>query len=174
MTPRRDPQSIQLMLFFTALMLTTLVILWPASAHPDEVAGSSLRLTQVSVTPEEPQEDTLCALQVTLANDGEQAVSAFAFRVTVDGVELPAYSNRIFFQPLAAGQEATLELYNFWATESDRPQLRPGGPAVEVELIAARQLSASAGGALALAAPVSPLPAPRRAGSEGPRAAASR
>lgn len=93
-----------------------------------------LSVSAVAIDPDEPTTDSLCTLSVTIRNDGEQSASRFRFAVFVNDVALPAYEVREFHTAVAAGEERSLVLLNFWATEESRPPPEDGTLTVRVEL----------------------------------------
>jgi hypothetical protein len=120
------------------LIFSILLLLLTAGAKsPDP----GLTLEAVKVDPASPGPDTLCRLSVTLRNtrgEGTKTASALAFRVKVDGRELPVYKNELFFHPVAAGASAEVRLHNFWSNETGRPFPTNGKMTVEVTLAEAR------------------------------------
>jgi hypothetical protein len=63
--------------------------------------------------------------------------SQLAFRVRVNGADLPAYRNRRFMAKLPPGETRELRLYDFWTSETARPAAADGGVTVEVSLAGA-------------------------------------
>jgi hypothetical protein len=118
-------------------LLILLLLLTAGAKSPDP----GLTLEAVEVDPASPGPDTLCRLSVTLRNtggEGTKTASALAFRVKVDGRELPVYKNELFFRPVAAGASAEVRLHNFWSNETGRPFPTNGKMTVEVTLAEAR------------------------------------
>lgn len=117
-----------------------LVCLWPhdVSAQSEATAKPLLEITRVSVSPQDPTAETLCRLSVEIENKHLQIASQLEFRVEINGVELPVYSNQVFMYPI--GPEATTEvkLYNFWSTETSRPFPDSGRLEIDVTLVAAQ------------------------------------
>ena len=99
---------------------------------------AGLTLESVKVDPASPGPDTLCRLSVTLRSSGPKTASALAFRVKVDGHELPVYKKELFFRPVAAGATAEVKLHNFWSNETGRPFPSNGKMTVEVTLAEAQ------------------------------------
>ncbi len=114
------------------ILLLFLVLSGAKSPEP------ALTLEAVKVDPASPGPDTLCRLSVTLRSSGTKTASALAFRVKVDGRELPVYKNELFFRPVAAGATAEVKLHNFWSSETGRPFPTNGKMTVEVTLAEAQ------------------------------------
>ncbi len=105
----------------------------------DGTAGPLLSIDEIVVTPDKPGADTLCQLRVKLGNQGEQPASQLAFQVKVNGQDLSVYGNQLFMFAVEPGKENELKLYNFWTTETSRPDMPKGGKfTVEVTLTEAR------------------------------------
>ena len=117
------------------LLILLLVVLATVGAKP---SNPGLTLDAVKVDPASPGPDTLCRLTVTLKSSGAKTASALAFRVKVDGHELPVYRNELFFRPVAPGATAEVKLHNFWSNETGRPFPTNGKMTVEVTLAEAR------------------------------------
>jgi hypothetical protein len=117
-----------------------------STAAADEAPAPSLVITSVRVSPPRPGPGTLCQLHVTLRNDGASTASELGFRVTVGGVELPAYRNRLFMARVEPGAGRELRLYNFWTTEAGRPAPPDGRYRIEVALQRARWYSVAGEG----------------------------
>ena len=111
----------------------------PGRAQPEgaEPPPSPLTLESVAVTPEKPGPGTLVQLRVGVANQGEKIASQLAFRVTVNGQDLPVYANQIFMQALPPGETSEVRLYNFWTTETFRPLPADKKLHLEVSLVEA-------------------------------------
>ncbi|HEX5720246.1 MAG TPA: hypothetical protein VF179_29090 [Thermoanaerobaculia bacterium] len=120
---------------FLLLMLLLPAVLLTSGAKPPD---PGLTLEAVTVDPASPGPDTLCRLSVTLRSSGPKTASALAFRVKVDGRELPVYRNELFFRPVAAGATAEVRLHNFWSNETGRPFPTNGRMTVEVTLAEAQ------------------------------------
>jgi hypothetical protein len=122
------------------LRFLLLILLLPvlAGAKAADPTLTLLTLDTVKVDPASPGPDTLCRLSVTLRNAGPKTVSALAFRVKVDGHELPVYRNELFFRPVAAAATAEVRLHNFWSNETGRPFPANGRMTVEVTLAEAQ------------------------------------
>jgi hypothetical protein len=127
------PKVLILLLLLPAVLLTA-----AAKFSDPEPSAPALALEAVKVDPASPGPDTLCRLSVTLRNSGAKTASALAFRVEVDGRELPVYKNELFFRPVAAGATAEVKLHNFWSSETGRPFPTNGRMTVEVTLAEAR------------------------------------
>lgn len=122
------------------LLILLLFLVLAGAKSPDP----GLTLESVKVDPASPGPDTLCRLSVTLRSiggeggEGKKTASALAFRVKVDGRELPVYKNELFFRPVAAGATAEVKLHNFWSNETGRPFPTNGKMTVEVTLAEAQ------------------------------------
>ena len=116
------------------LLILLLFLVLSGAKSPDP----ALTLESVKVDPASPGPDTLCRLSVTLHSSGAKTASALAFRVKVDGRELPVYRNELFFRPVAAGAAAEVRLHNFWSNETGRPFPTSGKMTVEVTLAEAK------------------------------------
>lgn len=107
-------------------------------AQAPKPAAPLLALEAVQVDPASPGPDTLCRLSVRLKSSGTKTASAFAFRVRVDGKDLPVYEKELFLKPVAPGASAEIRLHNFWSSETGRPFPAGGKMTVEVTLAEAR------------------------------------
>jgi len=140
-TLRTHPSKARLSLGLALL----LVSLWPCgvSAQSEEAAKPLLEITRVSVSPQDPTAQTLCRLSVEIENKHQQIASQLEFRVEINGLALPVYSNQVFMYPI--GPEATTEvkLYNFWSTETSRPFPDSGRLDIDVSLVAAQWMKIS-------------------------------
>jgi hypothetical protein len=120
------------------------VILLAAAALPlaaqegEKAAGPPVSLEAVLVTPADPGPDTLCRLSVVLKNQADRSLSSFGFKVSVNGTDLHVYENQRYLEVLKPGETRTLELYNFWSSETHRPPKKDGSLQVEVSLVEAR------------------------------------
>ncbi len=111
----------------------------PLAAQDEATAASQLSVTGITVDPETPAADTLCKLTVKVRNDGDKIASQLGFRVTLNGQDLTVYGNQLFMYPVPAGGELDIPLYNFWTTETSRPEMPAGGKfVVEVALTEAQ------------------------------------
>jgi len=97
----------------------------------EETAPRQVVVESVRVEPANPGPDTLCRLTVTLANRGERIASQLGFRVELNGESLVVYDNQLFMYPVPPGETTDIPLYNFWTTETSRPDM-PAGGAYEV------------------------------------------
>src|SRR5688572_30498664 len=132
-----DMMPKRLRFLFLMLLLLPAVLLTSGA----KAADPGLTLEAVKVDPASPGPDTLCRLSVTLRNtggEGSKTASALAFRVKVDGRELPVYRNELFFRPVAAAATAEVRLHNFWSNETGRPFPASGKMTVEVTLAEAQ------------------------------------
>lgn len=118
-------------------------ILLAATAPPVRVEPSPVVVDTVTVSPAAVRGETLCQLVVGLRNAADFDLSAFRFRVVVEGHALPAYERRVFVETLPAGERREIRLYNFWSAESGRPAPTDAALDVEVELVEARRLGRS-------------------------------
>lgn len=109
----------------------------------EETPPPSLSIESVDIEPLQPGADTLCRLNVTLRNSGEQTASQLGFKVTINGQDLPVYANQLFMYPVDAGSIAKIQLYNFWSTETARPMPADGKLKVEVSLQEAQWMDIS-------------------------------
>ena len=91
-------------------------------------------MTSVEIEPDKPGADTLCRLTVGLKNDGEAIASQLGFEVKINGQSLGVYGNQLFMYPVGAGEQAELQLYNFWTTETSRAFPDDAKLSVEVTL----------------------------------------
>ena len=117
-----------------------LLSFWPCdvAAQSDEAVKPRLEMTSVSVEPKAPTEQTLCTLSVEIENRREQIASQLEFRVEINGVGLPVYSNQVFMYPVAPEATTEVKLYNFWSTETSRPFPDSGRLEITVSLVAAQ------------------------------------
>ncbi|HEX4952881.1 MAG TPA: hypothetical protein VF017_05735 [Thermoanaerobaculia bacterium] len=125
-----------------SLLILALLATPPALAQPP-AAPAPIELGEVSLEPAQPAADTLCKLRVTLKNGSARMVSSLRFEVRLNGQPLTVYSNQAFLEKLAPGASQTVQLYNFWTTETGRPAAVDGRLTVEVRLVAARYLAGS-------------------------------
>jgi hypothetical protein len=110
----------------------------PVAAEETATAGPTLSIASISVAPESPAADSLCRLTVSLVNNGDKVASQLGFRVEINGVELPVYSNQLFMYPLLPGATSEIPLFNFWSTETSRPFPTDGRMTVAVTLTEAQ------------------------------------
>lgn len=118
----------------------------PAPSLAQEEAAPeapALSIVAVHVEPEQPAADTLCRLRVKIGNRGEEIATQLGFSVAINGQKLPVYENQLFMYPLAPGSESEVVLYNFWSTETSRPEPASGKLAIEVTLREARWMDIS-------------------------------
>jgi hypothetical protein len=112
-----------------SLLLVALIL----AAEPPASKPPRLTVEAVTVEPASPAADTLCRLRVRLKNTGTDYASALDFGVRLNGQELPAYTNRLFYDPVAASTTKEIRLFNFWSSESGRPAPADGKLTVEVK-----------------------------------------
>ncbi|MDH3253567.1 MAG: hypothetical protein OEM62_01135 [Acidobacteriota bacterium] len=117
-------------LFLAAVFIPVL-----ARAQDDSAAAEpQLAIEAVIVEPEKPGADTLCRLRIRILNRGERIASQLGFTVTINGTDIPVYSNQLFMFPLDPGTTSELALFNFWTTETSRPMPADGKLRIEVAL----------------------------------------
>ena len=111
------------------------VLAVPATtAQEPEAVEPEITIQALIVEPEKPAADTLCRLRIQLHNHGDQVASQLGFGVTINGKEIPVYSNQLFMFPLPPGASSELSLFNFWSTETSRPMPKDGRLKLEVTL----------------------------------------
>ncbi len=116
-----------------AALLAVLAV--PAAvAQEPEAAEPEITIRALIVEPEKPAADTLCRLRIQLHNSGDQVASQLGFTVTINGDEVPVYTNQLFMFPLQPGTTSELSLFNFWSTETSRPMPKDGKLKLEVTL----------------------------------------
>ncbi len=93
----------------------------PSRAQEAEAKKPAVVVEAITVDPAAPGPDTLCQLTVKLKNSGSKIASLFAFRVEINGHQLPVYDRELFAFPVDPGASADLRLFNFWTTETGRP-----------------------------------------------------
>ena len=121
------------------------------ASSAEAAAPPVLELVEVVVEPSRPTAETLCQLTVRLRNRGERPISSLAFEVEVEGKSLPVYEKQVFMTlvpPSApAGPNAAstvdLRLFNFWASESNRPPPTDGTLDIQIRLIEAQWVDVS-------------------------------
>ena len=129
-----------------ALAVSTVLLLsvFAAPGHAQDAAASALEVTAVTVEPSNPGPDTLCRLKVTVKNNGEQRASQLGFAVKLNGQDLTVYGNQLFMYAVPTGGELEIPLYNFWTTETSRPEMPADGKyRVEVTLQEAQWMDIS-------------------------------
>lgn len=104
-----------------------------ASAQEEETAPQ-VTVEAIIVEPDKPGADTLCRLKVRLRNAGDRIASQLGFGVTINGQELPVYTNQLFYYALEPGSTTEMPLYNFWTTETSRPAPADGKLTIAVTL----------------------------------------
>ena len=107
----------------------------------EEPAKALLTVESVKVEPADPGPDTVCRLAVEVGNQGTEIASQLDFKVEINGQPLAVYRNQLFMFPVQPGETATIQLYNFWSTETSRPMPGDGKLAVEVALVEAQWMS---------------------------------
>ncbi len=124
-----DARTLALLPLTIALLFATV----PLEAQEAE-AAPQVTLEAIVVEPEAPAIDTLCKLSVRIRNSGAEKVSQFGFTVKINDVELPVYRNQLFMYPVEPGETSEIPLYNFWSTETSRPEPADGKLRIEVSL----------------------------------------
>ena len=127
------------------------------AADPPPAKPLQLTLEAVTVEPSSPTAETLCRLRVTVKNAGQDFASALELAVRVNGQELPAYKNRLFYDPVPPGTAKEVRLFNFWTTESGRPAPADGKLKVEVALKEAQWVEVKSEGGAEVWKPVGPV-----------------
>ena len=101
-----------------------------------------LSIAAITIEPSSPGPDTLCQLRVKIRNEGDEIASQLGFDVKLNGQSLAVYGNQLFMFPVPAKGEGEIQLYNFWTTETSRPEMPANGKyAVEVILREAQWMS---------------------------------
>lgn len=142
------------------LLLALLVSVAGLAAQEAKPSAPPLALEAVQVDPASPGPDTLCRLSVRLRNAGTRTASAFAFRVRVDGKNLPIYEKELFLRPVppsTAGASTDIRLHNFWSSETGRPFPTGGRMNVEVTLLEARWMDVKTQDGAEVWTPVGPV-----------------
>lgn len=93
-----------------------------ASASPPPEQTRSLTLDAVRVTAPTPTPRALCGLIVAISNHGDRPASRLRFTVKINGRPVNAYDRALFLRPLPPHATTDLRLYNFWTTETFRPE----------------------------------------------------
>jgi hypothetical protein len=115
--------------------LAILSLAGPTHAQDEAAPAPTLSIEEVIVEPEKPAADTLCQLRIKVKNPGAEVASQFGFGVKLNGQDLGIYGNQLFMFPIEPGATGELKLYNFWTTETSRPDLpKDGKLTVEVTL----------------------------------------
>jgi hypothetical protein len=113
-------------------------------AISQEAAAPMLEVIKIDVQPSNPAAETLCRLTVTIRNSGEENASQLGFAVKLNGQDLTVYGNQLFMYAVPAGGELEIPLYNFWTTETSRPDMPANGKfKVEVSLQEAQWMEIS-------------------------------
>lgn len=129
---------------WTAVVGIAAALAAPLQAQDEAGPAAELTITKIEVQPANPGPDTLCRLKVTVRNTGEQKASQLGFSVKLNGQDLSVYGNQLFMYPVPAGGELEIPLYNFWTTETSRPQMPTNGKyGVEVSLLEAQWMDIS-------------------------------
>ena len=121
-----------------ALLLALANVAATAAAPKESVPKTPLSIAKVTISPSDAAADSLCHLSIDLTNAGDHIASQLGFVVKVNGRELPVYKNQLFMRRVDPGKTVTLELYNFWTSETSRPAAADGRYEVEVSLVAAK------------------------------------
>jgi hypothetical protein len=128
---------------FRAAALAAATLAWLPAAAAEAQPGPPVTVEAVLVSPKDPGPETLCKLSVRLKSHADRSVSSLGFRVTVNGVDLPVYTNQRYLEVLDPGETKELALFNFWSSETHRPPAGDGSLAVEVALVEARWVERS-------------------------------
>lgn len=140
------------------LLLFVLLLAFPnVYAQDQKPTAPLLALEAVQVDPASPGPDTLCRLSIKLKNSGTKTASAFAFRVRIDGKDLPVYEKELFLQPIGPGASSEIRLHNFWSSETGRPFPTGGKMTVEVTLAEARWMNVKTQDGAEVWTPVGPV-----------------
>lgn len=134
------PHRMSIRLRLATPLLVLGLWLGASSVHAQKEAApptKGLTLESITVAPATPGPGTLVQLKVDIANAGEKIASQLAFRVTINGQDLPVYGNQIFMQALPPGKTTEVRLYNFWTTETFRPLAADKKLNLEVALVEA-------------------------------------
>jgi hypothetical protein len=118
--------------------LSIVAFLAPVALPAADAPAAPVSVAAVVVEPASAGPATLCKLSVRLANGAERPIGSLVFGVRLNGRPVGAYENRTYLVRLEPGRTSTLELYNFWSTESGRPAPADGVLTVEVTLSEAR------------------------------------
>lgn len=130
---------LQSRVFALIALMAACGLLAPTLAQEAEVPETAqLAVTAIRVEPANPAADTLCRLTVELENTGDRIATQLGFTVTINGRKLPVYESHLFMYPLAPGAKSELALFNFWSTETSRPEPANGKLEIEVTLREAR------------------------------------
>ena len=124
----------------SAAVVCLLIVLTNGWLAAQEEAATTPQITieTITIEPSSPADDTLCKLQVTVANHGTEIASQLDFKVKINDQMLPVYRNQLFMFPLEPGKSSDIQLYNFWSTETSRPSPKDGKLTVEVSLAGAQ------------------------------------
>ncbi len=98
----------------------------------------TLKISAIHIEPANPAADTLCRLRVEIENSDERIATQLGFTVTINGQRLPVYESHLFMFPLSPKGKSELPLYNFWSTETSRPEPADGKLEIQVTLREAR------------------------------------
>lgn len=139
------------------ILLVLLLAVTGVQAQDQKPAAPLLTLEAVQVDPASPGPDTLCRLSVRLKSSGTKTASALAFRVRVDGKDLPVYEKELFLKPVAPGASTEIRLHNFWSSETGRPFPTGGKMTVEVTLAEARWMDVKTQDGAEVWTPVGPV-----------------
>lgn len=126
-----------------AVALVAALMSAPAVAVPEtppqavDTETPAVVITGLRLDPASPGPNTLCRLWVTLRNDGPHTVSWLHFRLRLNGQPIATYEGDVFMEPVSAGQEREIRLFNLWSSETGRPPGPEGRLEVELTLEAA-------------------------------------
>lgn len=132
--------------FRTALLLAAAgcaLLAGPGEAEETAATAATppgVTVEEILVEPAKPAADTLCRLAVRLTNHGDAIASQLAFKVTINGQDIPVYGNHLWMMPLPPGTSTEMSLYNFWSTETSRPMPKNGKLDIVVSLLEAQEM----------------------------------
>jgi len=130
---------LQSRVFALSALLAVCGLMEPTLAQETEVQEpAQLAITAIRVEPATPAAETLCRLTVELENTGDRIATQLGFTVTINGRKLPVYESHLFMYPLAPESKSELALFNFWSTETSRPEPANGKLEIDVALREAR------------------------------------
>lgn len=113
-----------------------------ASAADSPASPPLLEVESVAVTPANPSVGDLLTLRASVRNHADEPASHLSFRVTVGGEPLEVYRDRLDLVHLAPGEVTEVQLYNVDGDPRACRGCGDGPVRIEVELVAARWLTA--------------------------------
>ena len=120
---------------WVALLLALTVASGAEAIEESQEPSPQISIQALEIQPDSPTADQLCRLTLRLRNGGSAILSRLVFRVALNGREIPVYRNHMFLTRIQPGSTETLQLFNFWTTESGRPAPADGILRVEVTLV---------------------------------------